>query len=247
MQIKPNFYKNTICLNVLANDIQNAKDICSAAEGHVLIGLLSKNYSTTNNAVDDMKKYSKEINNAISVGLGGENSSQSYMVTDILRSYIPQHVNQVFPAVSGAREVLNNYKTFINALVSPTGKPGYVKISTGPLSSKSKEEGIIPIKTAILMIKEMGGNSIKFFPMDGLKTLEEYKVICQECAKYNFAIEPTGGITKENFKEICSIAYNAGVKGIIPHVYTSIIDESGKTNIEDVKFLYGIMKEITNE
>ena len=48
-----------------------------------------------------------------------------------------------------------------------------------------------------------------------------------------------------NFKEILSIAVNAGVKKVIPHVYSSIIDkETGKTRVEDVKVLYELIKEV---
>ena len=59
------------------------------------------------------------------------------------------------------------------------------------------------------------------------------------------SMEPTGGIDLDNFKEILSIAVHAGVKKVIPHVYSSIIDkETGLTNVEDVKTLYAIIKEV---
>ena len=70
MSLKANFYKDKICLNVLVNSIENAREVYKAAEGHVLAGLLSKNYNTVEEAVEDMKIYSKEIDNSISVGLG---------------------------------------------------------------------------------------------------------------------------------------------------------------------------------
>ena len=41
-QIQQRLYKNRAALNVLAGSIGNAKEIFEAAEGYVLIGVLSK-------------------------------------------------------------------------------------------------------------------------------------------------------------------------------------------------------------
>lgn len=56
MKTTPKYYQDRVCLNVLANSVQNAKDCFDAAEGHVLLGVLSKNYSTDEAAIEDMKK-----------------------------------------------------------------------------------------------------------------------------------------------------------------------------------------------
>jgi hypothetical protein len=40
-----------------------------------------------------------------------------------------------------------------------------VKISTG--LSAQQADGIVPIDTAIALLKDMGGSSVKFFPMGG--------------------------------------------------------------------------------
>ncbi len=42
MKLTPNFYHDRVCLNVLAGSIDNASAIYEAAEGHVLVGVLSK-------------------------------------------------------------------------------------------------------------------------------------------------------------------------------------------------------------
>ncbi|MGL5042027.1 MAG: KDGP aldolase, partial [Culicoidibacterales bacterium] len=85
----------------------------------------------------------------------------------------------------------------------------------------------------------------KFFPMNGLATIEEYKIIAKSCSENNFALEPTGGINLDNFEKIVQIAMDAGVKKIIPHVYSSIIDDkTGATNINDVKKLMAIIERI---
>lgn len=96
------------------------------------------------------------------------------------------------------------------------------------------------------MLKDMGVHAAKFFPMGGLKSIEELKALAEACAKYDMpSIEPTGGITVENFREILKVCLDAGVKRVMSHVYNSIIDkETGKTKIEDIKKIYGIIKEL---
>lgn len=244
MKKTPNYLNNKVCLNVLANSKQNAKDIYIAAKGHVLLGLLSKNYESTELAIADMKDYAKDVDNAVSVGLGAGDPKQWKMVADIAKEVQPQHVNQVFTGIGHTRGLLGQDETVVNGLISPSGEVGKVKISTGPLSSQA-EAAIVPVETAIDMLKDMGCSSVKFFNMRGLETKEEYEAVCKACANKDFMMEPTGGIDLENFEEICRIALDAGVKKIIPHVYTSIIDkDTGDTKIEDIETLYSIMEKL---
>lgn len=242
MSLIPNYLEERICLNVLANSVENAKDCYEAAEGHVVLGVLSKNYASDEAAIEDMKKYQAATNNALSVGLGAGDPNQSQMVSRISAVLQPQHVNQVFTGVGTSRALLGQKDTVINGLVSPTGKVGYVNIATGPLSSQAPS-GEVPIETAIQLLKDMGGSSIKYFPMKGLAHKEEYQAVAKACAEYDFYLEPTGGIDLTNFEEIVQIAVDAGVKKIIPHVYSSIIDSAtGDTKPEDVKILLEMMK-----
>ena len=242
--LESRFYNNRICLNVLAKDLENAKEIQEMTEGHVVIGLLSANYKTVDEAVLDMSKYKDELDGAISVGLGAGDPNQWKMVAGICEKLEAEHVNQVFPAVGYTRACLKSDTTFINSLVHPAEKLGYVNIATGPLSS-TKKPVEVPLSSAITLIREMGGNSVKLFPLNGLQAREKYKKIADICAKENFALEPTGGINLQNFEEIVTIALEAGVKKIIPHVYSSIIDKTtGRTRIEDVEKLYDMMKRV---
>lgn len=243
MKLSPNFYQDRVCLNVLAGSHQNAKDIYEAAETFVVVGVLSKNSPDLTSAIADMRIYAKETNNALSIGLGAGDPNQSTMVSLISKAIQPQHVNQVFTGAPISRALLGQDETFVNALVSPSGTKGMVKISTGPLSSQAPD-GIVPVETAIMMLKDMGASSIKFFNMKGLTYIEEYKVVAQACAKFDFSLEPTGGIDLENFSQILQIALDAGVKKIIPHIYSSIIDkESGNTRPEDVRQLLTMVKQ----
>lgn len=242
MSLTPNYLENRICLNVLANSVENAKECYEAAEGHVVLGVLSKNYDTDEAAIEDMKKYQAATNNALSVGLGAGDPNQSQMVSRISSVLQPQHINQVFTGAATSRALLGQEETIINALVSPTGKVGYVNIATGPLSSK-EAPAEVPLATAIALLKDLGASSIKYFPMKGLAHKEEYEAVAKACAEHDFYLEPTGGIDLDNFEEIVQIAVDAGVKKIIPHVYSSIIDSAtGDTRPEDVKTLLAMAK-----
>lgn len=238
-----NFYKGRVCLNCLTNSIENAKAIYEAAEGHVAVGILSANYPDVESAVEDMKKYQEAVDNNISVGLGAGNPGQWKAVAEISGQIKPKHINQTFTA-GGYTRAKTGEGPFLNSMVAPCGKPGYVKVSTGPLC-KDMEPAIVPVKTAIAMAKEQGADSLKYFPMGGLKVREELEAVAKACAEAGFGLEPTGGIDPDNFKEILEIAVNAGVEHIIPHVYSSIIDkETGATRIPDVLALYEMIKEV---
>ncbi len=247
LPISKRLYKDRIGLNVLANSIENAKHVFEAAEGHVLVGLLSKDYRTVEEAVDAMKEYGREIDDAVSIGLGSGDSRQAAVVAKIAEQYCGSHINQVFTAVGTTRANVRDNDCWINSLVSPSGKVGFVNISTGPISSQKEEKAIVPVKTAIALIRDMGGNALKYFPMNGMHSEEEFRAVAQACGEEGFALEPTGGIDKENFESIVRIALNANVPQIIPHVYSSIIDkDTGKTNIDDVRELYQTMKRLVD-
>jgi uncharacterized protein (TIGR03581 family) len=246
--ITKRFYKNRAALNVLANSVENAKEVFEAAEGYVLVGVLSKDYPTVEEAVTAMKEYGKEIDEAVSIGLGAGDNRQAAVVAEIAKHYPGSHINQVFPAVGATRANLGEKDSWINSLVSPTGKVGYVNISTGPVSAAQEEHAIVPVKTAIALVRDMGGNALKYFPMNGLSREDELRAVAQACGEEGFALEPTGGIDKENFEAILRICLEANVPQVIPHVYSSIIDkETGKTNVEDVKELLEIMKKLVDQ
>ncbi|MGN8644756.1 2-dehydro-3-deoxy-phosphogluconate aldolase [Gracilibacillus sp. HCP3S3_G5_1] len=241
------FYKDRVAINVLANSIKNAKEIYQAAEKYVLIGVLAKDYPTTEKAIAAMKAYGKEIDHAVSIGLGAGDSSQAPVVAAIAKKYPSKHINQVFPYIGHTKANTNNEDCWINALVSPTGRVGYVNISTGPISEKT-EKAMIPVKSAISLVRDMGGSALKYYPMQGLATIEEYIAIAKACGEENFALEPTGGIDKANFTDILDIALSEKVPYIIPHIYSSIIDkDTGKTNLDDVIFLVKQMKKLVDK
>ncbi|MGE7760458.1 2-dehydro-3-deoxy-phosphogluconate aldolase [Peribacillus sp. NPDC097895] len=246
--INKRFLNDRVALNVLANSVENAVEVFKAAEGHVLVGVLSKDYPTVEAGVTAMKEYGEAIDEAVSIGLGAGDNRQAAVVAEIAKYYPGSHINQVFPSVGATRANLGEKDSWINSLVSPTGKVGYVNISTGPVSAGASETAIVPIKSAIALVRDMGGNALKYFPMKGLKHEDEYRAVAKACGEEGFALEPTGGIDLENFETILEIALEAKVPKIIPHVYSSIIDnETGKTNGEDVRKLLAITKKLVEK
>lgn len=240
-----NYYNDRVCLNVLAGDLENAKEIYEAAEGHVEVGVLTADYPTVDAYLGAAEAYMEALEGNLSVGLGGGNPKQWRAVAEVAKTVKAHHFNQVFSAVGWTRADLGDNDCHINALVSPTGTPGLVNVSTGPLSKECEKPALVDVDTAITMIKEMGGNALKFFPMGGLKARDELVAVADACARQDFVLEPTGGISPENFREILEIILNAGVKKTIPHVYTSIIDKAtGCTKIDEVKNLLAIVKEL---
>lgn len=241
-------YKNRAALNVLAGSIQNAKEVFEAAEGYVLVGVLSKNYPTVQEAVSAMKEYGAAIEDAVSIGLGAGDNRQAAVVAEIVKSYPGTHINQVFPAVGATRANLRGADGWISSLVSPSGQAGYVNISTGPFSAAGADQAVVPVKAAIALVRDMGGNALKYFPMQGLKLADEYRAVAEACAEEGFALEPTGGIDKDNFEAIVRIAFEAGVQQVIPHVYSSIIDSaSGDTVVSDVRELHYKLKGLVEQ
>ncbi|MNW60910.1 hypothetical protein D3C74_389360 [compost metagenome] len=104
------------------------------------------------------------------------------------------------------------------------------------------------MEAAIALVRDMGGNALKYFPMQGLKLEEEYRAVAAACGEAGFALEPTGGIDMDNFGPILEIALQAGVPQVIPHVYSSIIDAgTGNTNVQDVRRLLGIMQSLVDQ
>lgn len=238
-----NFYKDRVCLNCLTNSLENARAIWEAMDGHVLVGLLSADYPDVDHAVKDMRRYQEILDNHISVGLGAGNPGQWKAVAEISGELKPGHINQTFTG-GGYTRAKAGVQPIMNSMMAPCGQVGFVKVSTGPVS-KDLAAAVVPVETAIAMAKEMGADSLKYFPMGGLKIRKEYQAVAKACAESEFGLEPTGGIDLENFEEILQIAVDAGVEKIIPHVYSSIIDkETGATRIDDVKVLFEMMQRI---
>lgn len=117
---KINFYRNRVAINVLAKDIANAREIFDAAEGHAVIGVLSAQFSSVDEGIQEVKRWMAEIP-SISVGLGAGDPAQYYKAAMIAAQIHPAHVNQTFTGcgfAAGALAATGGEQTHVNALVS---------------------------------------------------------------------------------------------------------------------------------
>ena len=94
----------------------------------------------------------------------------------------------------------------------PFGSSGLREYLNRTGERAGSDKAIVPVKAAIALVRDMGGNALKYFPMQGLKLEDEYRAVAKACAEEGFALEPTGGIDKENFEAIVRIAFEAGVR-----------------------------------
>lgn len=160
------FYQGRVAINVLAKDIPNALQVHHAAEGHAAIGVISAQFTNVEQGVAEVKRWMEHIP-AISVGLGAGSAAQFYKAAMIAAATAPAHVNQTFTGcgfAAGALAARGISNTCINALISPTGTPGKVIISTGVHSSQG-EPAVVSCDSAVRMILDLGGHAAKFFPM----------------------------------------------------------------------------------
>lgn len=233
---------SNITINLLAQNVENAVEINKILENNCLIGLLCKDY-TDDKIKEEIIKYNKHINGNVSLGLGAGNPVYGERIVNLASEVNVKHINQVLTLCGQTKSNVKNRETIVNGLISPSGEIGTVIINTGPNSSSYKPVKV-DTETAVVMAKEIGADSLKFYPMKGLKHIDEFKELCEFAAKYDMIVEPTGGIDLSNFEEICKVAVESGVKRIIPHVYSSIIDENGRTKSDDVMVLKNIISAI---
>lgn len=242
-----NFYRQRVAINVLAKDIANAREIYDAAEGHAVIGVLSAQFSSVDEGVREVKRWTAGVP-SVSVGLGAGDPAQYFKAAMIASAVHPAHVNQTFTGcgfAAGALAASGGTQTQINALVSPTGTPGEVLISTG-VSSSQGTPARVSCEAAIRMMQDMGAHAAKFFPMGGEASLAELRVLAATAAARGMTlIEPTGGIDLDNFGPILQTCLQTGIARVMPHVYSSIIDPAtGNTRPEDIVRLMQIVKAI---
>lgn len=228
-----------IHLNVLAKDVENARQIADATNRQVFVGVMVKNFAAVEAAIDCVKSY-QAAGVPVSVGLGAGDPAQWHKVVQVAVKTKPEHVNQVFPAAGytkGALESVGSNHTIVNALITPSGIPGKVSILTGPDSRKYKE--VISCAAAAVLLKEIGVQSVKFYPVEGEKRLDEIAAMVKAAVEQGITIfEPTGGIDSRSVHKVVETCRENGAQMIIPHIYTAFVDKStGRTNPQDVASL----------
>ncbi|MDR2023450.1 MAG: KDGP aldolase [Hungatella sp.] len=223
-----------IYFNVLAKDLENAVEISRFAPERTLVGVMVKNFATDDEAVTRVEEF-KANGVRASVGLGGGDPAMWKRVADVSVRTCPFHINQVFPAAGytmGRLQEIHKSEFIVNSLIEPAGEPGIVYMATGAISSRKKEP--VSAELAAKLMADIGLPSVKFYPIGGLKCLDELKAMVRAAVNEGITIfEPTGGINMENVHEIVRACIDSGATTIIPHLYTSLVDpETGRTNPE---------------
>jgi 2-dehydro-3-deoxy-phosphogluconate aldolase len=236
MELRSHILSHRWTLNIPVKDADNAREISEKVSSPVIASIVLKDYA-------DLPAAVREVRNMLSLGglftslaLGDGDPRQWSRVVEVARETHPHHVNQLYPTAGyavGALRASGAGHTVVNALIEPTGRPGWVCISTGPFSADG-EKAVVPAGTAVRLLKDAGIESVKFYPMHGLKALDEF------CAVVNLAseegivlIEPSGGIDASNVSEIVKAGLRAG-KGkvhIAPHVYGAVRSKEDKSTV----------------
>ncbi|MEG0450796.1 MAG: KDGP aldolase [Lysinibacillus sp.] len=232
-------FNHQVVFNVLAKDLNNAQELVEIAGNRVLVGVMVKDFPTEDAAISQINQF-KENSIPVSVGLGAGDPAMWKKVATVSVETLPNHINQVFPASGytlGKMEQSTDAVPVINALIEPTGIPGKVYIATGPASSAYREP--VTCELAAVMMAELGIPSVKFYPIEGDKRLEELAAMTKAASEAGIKIiEPTGGITLDNVHQVVQTCLENGAEFVIPHLYTSIIDrDTGKTKPSALKQL----------
>ena len=218
-----------IKLNVLAADVENAKEIVAATDGRVYIGVMVKNFPSAEAAAQIINEW-QAAGIPVSVGLGDADPAVWKKVADTAILTKPVHVNQVYPGAGytiAALEGVGSGDTIVNALIRPSGTPGKVSILTGPDSQHFDE--FISCEAAAAALKEIGVPSVKFYPVGGDKHLDEIAAMVKAAVSAGITMfEPTGGIDAASVEPVVRVCLENGAQLVVPHVYTAFVDK--KTN-----------------
>lgn len=223
-----------VYFNVLAKDLENAVEISRFAPDRTLAGVMVKHFASDDEAVALVKQY-KANHVLVSVGLGDGDPAMWKRVADVAVRTCPFHINQVYPAAGytmGRLQERHTGRYIVNSLIQPSGQPGMVYMGTGPVSRNKKEA--VTTEMAAKMMADIGLQSVKFYSIDGVKRLDEVKAMVQAAVAEGITVfEPTGGIDMKNVHEIVQVCIDSGASTVIPHLYTSLIDQTtGKTRPE---------------
>jgi 2-dehydro-3-deoxy-phosphogluconate aldolase len=241
-------YQNKIALNLLAKNPENAREVWEATEGHALVGVMLADYPTVEAAVAQIRAL-QAILPVVSVGMGAGDPKQWHRVVQASLETDPGHINQVFPAASytiGALYARGIQSTnVVNAMVTPSGTPGKVFISTGPIS-QGGAPAEVTCEVAAALMADVGVDSVKFFPIKGDTRLDEVKAMAKAAAAAGIPVfEPTGGILVKNVAKVVEACLEAGSQVVIPHIYTAIVDpETGLTRPHEAAALLAEIRRV---
>ncbi|MEH7238823.1 KDGP aldolase [Bacillus sp. JJ1562] len=229
---------NFLIFNFLTKDKRNAKEIMEAGKGYIVPGIVSSDFVSIEDGVKKVNEL-KEVADVISIGLGENGNPANWeKVLKIAEGSQPGHINQPFVKTSYSIGYLNSkgIDQVVNGLVAPSGKVGFVTLSTGV---EMRVEELVELALG------MGIESIKFMPLKGKTHLEELVYLCKVAADKGLkAVEPAGGISSENIVDIVNAVRPIGIPVFMPHVFGSTIDkETGRTIPEEVEKIIKLVME----
>jgi len=217
------FIGGRLAVNVLAANPENAAEVVRVAGPAVVVGLVMK--GLTAEAGVARVGAAQALGVPVSVGLGAGDPSVCKLAADVALATGAAHVNQVFPVAVHTWARVQGNGTVVNALISPSGTPGRVIISTGPMSGAAAEPAVVSAETAAAMLAECGIPAVKFFPLNGAWT--ELAAMARAAARAGIPIfEPTGGLDAGNAAQAATVCLEAGCQIVIPHVYSAVVDKA---------------------
>lgn len=234
-----------VLMNIQCDSVATCERIMDIYGVCFLTGVTAKSFTDLKDGIHLIETM-KEKNIPVSAGLGDGSADQWERALQMALATDPEHLNQVFPTAALAQKVLADAgcRTIVNGLIHPTGVPGKVIISTGPLS-EGRAKAVADGETAAAMLFEAGVKSIKFFPVEGERHLEEIRALARAAAKYDMIMEPTGGITPENVGKIVGSCLEAGVSYVMPHLYGSLKEKAtGTLDMEKFKKAYDAIRSV---
>lgn len=213
--------QGVVLLNIQAKSANTAAEAAKRFGRSVLVGVMAKDFANPEEGAAYIQKL-HELGVQVSAGLGDGSAEQWENALSLALRTKPAHLNQIFPAAALSHYALRavGAATMVNGMVRPSGRPGFVEIGTGPLSRT--ESTVLPAEAALALLMETGVRSVKFYPIEGDRRLDELAALAGAAAKLDMAVEPTGGITPENVGRIVKVCLEAGVRRIMPHLYGSL-------------------------
>lgn len=219
-----NKWQDFILFNFLAKDKENAEQVMEAGKGFVIPGIVAADYENVSDGARKIEEL-KTVTNIISIGLGGSgNPVFSTRVVEIAARSNPGHINQPFENTTYAKGYLEakGVPQIVNALVKPSGKPGTICLDSGHE---------IKVEEFVEIAKATGIESIKFMPLKGETHLDELVYLTKIAAEKGIrGIEPAGGISSTNIKQIIHAVKEIGIEFFMPHIFGTTIDtKTGRT------------------
>lgn len=218
----------SIILNVQTNNVETAVEVSRRYPTRIVIGVTAKDFPDLDDGIALIRRM-QDGGVLVSAGLGDGAADQWQRALNLASATSPFHLNQIFPAAGLSQRILADAgaSTIVNGLVRPTSRIGGVLVGTGPASSRYTDEELSAGLAADLL-QEVGVNSIKLFPMEGVRQLDQLRAVAQEAAGRGMMIEPTGGLTPQNLPVILEACLEAGARCVMPHLYSSVKDPRTK-------------------